>query len=77
MRDFLLAIEISDLVESIKTGTESAVETEHGILYKGRHRKEVKEVSEVAPNIGTSILPHALIIESVAICHLTRLLTPA
>jgi hypothetical protein len=67
VRDLLLAVEIADLVEGVETGTEAAMKTEHGVLDECGHREVVEEVGEVAPDIGTAILPHAFVIEPIAI----------
>ena len=66
VRDLLLSVEIADLIKSIKTGTESTMKTKHGVLNEGGHRKEVEEVSEVAPDVGISILAHTFVVEPVA-----------
>lgn len=70
MRNFLYAVEGSDVVESVDAWRETSVETEDLIVDKGGKGEVVEEVGEVFPYIGIAILSKALIIEAVDLSDL-------
>jgi len=71
MRYFLNSVELFDLVESIDTGGETAMEAEDGVVNDSSQGQIVEQLSKVHPYIGVSVLPQALVVETVHLGDLT------
>jgi hypothetical protein len=65
--DFLDAIELSDLIESIDRRRETTMKTEDLSFNHCCKRKIVEQLSESLPDICISILSQTLVIETIAI----------
>ena len=65
MWHLLLAIDCLDLVQGLYVRTEATMDTEDLFVDDGRQRKEIHDLSAVAPHIDTAVLAHALIVEAV------------
>lgn len=65
MRNFLNAVEGTDVVKRIDGGGETTVKAEDLVIDKGGEGEVVKEVSEVLPDIGISIFSEALVVEAI------------
>lgn len=62
---FLDAVKLADLVKGVNTGRETTVETEDLVLNHCRQGEVVEQLSELFPHVGISVLPQALIVETV------------
>ena len=71
MRDFLYAVECSDVVEGIDAWGETPVEAEDLVVDKGSEGKVVEKVGEVFPYVGVAILSETLIVEAIDLGDLT------
>ena len=65
MRSLLNAIKLADLVKCVNAGGETTVEAEDLVLNDSGQGKVVEQLGELLPYIGISVLPEALIIESI------------
>lgn len=65
MRHLLDAIKLSDLVQRIYAGGETAMKTENLVFHDGGQWQKVEQLRENFPNVCISILPQALIVEAI------------
>lgn len=63
----LNAVELSNLVERVDRGRETAVETEDLVLDHRGERQVIEQLSEHFPDIGISVFAEALVVEAVPI----------
>lgn len=73
MGDFLVPVKLSYLIQAVKTGGESAVETEDLAFNYGSEGEQVEEISEVLPHIGVAVLAEAFIVEAIDLGDLSGL----
>lgn len=73
MGHFLHAVELPDLVQGVNAGRQATVETEYGIVYNSCEREVVKQLSEVDPHIGVSVLAETLVVEAIDLSDLSHL----
>ena len=73
MRHLYDSIDVSDHVQGVEGGRESAVQAENLILHDSRQRQVVKEISQVFPHISVAVLAEALVIEAVDLSDLSTL----
>ena len=71
MRNFLYAVQSSDVVQSIDTWGETSVEAEDLIVNKCGEGKVVEEIGEVFPDVGIAVFSETLVIEAVDLGDLT------
>lgn len=77
MRDFLYAVECSNVVESVDAWGETPVEAEDLVVDKGCEGEVVKKVGEVLPYVGIAILSETLIVEAIDLGDLARFVVAA
>ena len=73
MRNFLDAVESSDIIEGIDAWRETSVETEDLVVDKGCEGEIVKEVGEVLPYVGVAVFSKTFIVEPIHLSNLARL----
>jgi hypothetical protein len=73
MRNFLDAIEITSMIQSIDRRREASVQAKDAVRDHRRHRKVVKGIGEMLPYVCVSIFSEALIVESVDLRDLSTL----
>ena len=73
MRHLYDSIDVSDHVQGVEGGRESAVQAENLILHHSRQRKVVEEISQVFPHIRVAVLAEALIVEAIDLRDLSAL----
>ena len=73
VRSLLNPIELPNLVQSVDTWREAAVEAEDGVVDHGRQRQVVEQLGELLPNVRVSILAQAFVVEAVHLGDLARL----
>lgn len=65
MRNFLNAVQLADLVQSVNAWGKAAVKTENLALNDSSKRKVVKKLCEYFPHVGIPVLSEALIIKTI------------
>ena len=73
VRSLLNPIELPNLVQSVDTWREAAVEAEDGVVDDSRQRQVVEQLGELLPNVRVSILAQAFVVEAVHLGDLARL----
>ena len=63
---FLLAVQTTDLVQSVDGWREASMHTEYLIVYNGCQCEVIKYLSAIAPNVDRTVLSQALIVEAIA-----------
>ena len=71
VRHFDASIQLLDVVKCVQVWRQAAVEAEDLVLDDCCERQQVKQVSEVLPNVGISVLPEALVVKAVNLCNLS------
>jgi hypothetical protein len=74
MRHFNLSIKLTNVVESIKIGRETSVQTENLVFNHCRQRKQVEKVCVVFPYIRITILSQTFIVKTINLRNLPRLM---
>lgn len=77
MGNLLNSVKSSDVIESIDARRETSVEAEDLVVDEGGKGKVVKQVGEVLPDVGISVLAETLVVEAVDLGDLTRLVVAA
>ncbi len=77
VRDFHEAIQLTNLIEGVDTGRQTAMKAEDVALDDSREGQEVKERREVLPDVGVAILTQALVIETIHLSDLLGLVVTA
>lgn len=67
MRSLLNSVKLTNLVQSVDTGRETTVKAEHLVFDNSSQWQVIEELSELLPNVSVTVLPQALVIESVTI----------
>ena len=67
MWDFLDAIQVSCMVQSIDGRRKSSVQTKDAISDNRRHGEVVKGISKVLPHIGIAIFTKTFVVKPVAV----------
>jgi hypothetical protein len=65
VRDLLLAIETTDLIESVDGWGETTMNAENLIIDDSREGQIIKDLCAVAPYVDRTILSQALIVEAI------------
>lgn len=65
MRHLLDAIQTSNIVQRIDTGTQPAVQTEDLVVDERGEREVIEKVGEVLPDICVSVFAQTLVVEAV------------
>jgi len=73
MRHFLDSVQLLDLLEGVNAGGETTMEAENSVIDDCSQGEVVKQLSEVDPYVGVSVLPQALVVEPVHLCDLPDL----
>jgi hypothetical protein len=71
MRNFLYAIEGSDVVKSVDAWGETSVEAEDLVVDKGSEGEVIEEVGKVFPYVRIAVLSKTLVVEAVDLSDLT------
>ena len=66
VRNLLETIQSTNTIESINERRQSSVKTEDAVLNQSSERQKVEQVRKHLPNVDSSILSQALIVESIA-----------
>ena len=77
MRDFLLPIKASDVIQSGKVWRETTMETEHGVFNDSCHGKKIKNVSEVLPHVASAELSQTFIVKTIHLSNISRFVVAA
>lgn len=77
MRNFLDPVESPDVVEGVDARGEAAVKAEDLVVDEGGEREVVEQVGEILPHIRVSVLPQALVVETVHLRNLSRFVVSA
>jgi hypothetical protein len=77
MRNLLLSIQVSNVIQSIDRWREASMDAENLIINDSCKSEIVKYVCTVSPYIHTPILSEALIIEAVHLSNLSALVIPS
>jgi len=77
VRHLLQPVQGPDVVQRVDAGGEAAVQTEDLAVHQRREGQVVKQVSEIFPHVGVSVLPQTLVIETIDLCDLTALVVAA
>lgn len=75
MRDLLVAINRSDLIECADVRTQAAVHAKDLLINQGRQSKAIKALDAVSPHTGITILSEAFVVEPIYLCNLSGLQT--
>lgn len=73
VRDLLNTVQGSDVVKSVDTWRQTAVQAEDLIIDQSGERKVVKQVGEVLPDVGVAVFAEALVVEAVYLSDLAGL----
>ena len=65
VRHLLQPVQGPDVVQRVDAGGEAAVQTEDLAVHQRCERQVVKQVSEIFPHVGISILPQAFVIKPI------------
>ena len=71
MRNLLHSVQFLYLVEGVEMRRQATMQTEDLVLHNCCDWEVIKEVSKVTPDVSTSILSVALIIEAIDLCDLS------
>jgi hypothetical protein len=71
MRDFLDAVKLADLVQTIEGWRETTMEAEDLLFYNCCEWEVVEQVSEEFPHVGVTVLAQALIVETIDLSDLS------
>ena len=77
MGNLLDAIQRPDIVQSIDTRRQTAMQTEDLVVDERGERKIVEKVGEVLPNVCVTVLAQALVVKPIHLRDLTRLVVSA
>jgi len=73
MRDFLIAINGSDLIESTNIGRKTSVDAEDLFVYEGSQAKAVEALDAMAPDTGVAVFAKAFVVKAVDLGDLAGL----
>mmetsp|Transcript_6233 Transcript_6233/g.18937 ORF Transcript_6233/g.18937 Transcript_6233/m.18937 type:complete len:205 (-) Transcript_6233:40-654(-) len=71
MRNLLLAVDDTNLVQCIDGGTQATVHTEHLVIDESRETEIVEEICTIAPHVHRAELAQTFVIETIHLCDLT------
>lgn len=69
LRHFLDSVELSDLIKGVNRGRQTSVQAENLVLNDSGQRQVVEQLSEDLPHVGISVLPEALVVETIPIAE--------
>jgi hypothetical protein len=73
VRNFLIAVNRTDLIERANIWTETSVNAQDLFVNQGSQAKAIKALDAMSPNTGISVFAQAFVIKSINLSNLSRL----